>query len=114
MLSTIPAILTPSAPLAIAMVSLTTFGYTGYTANTLAFPVDVFPKNAVASVWGLASMGSGFGGMLFMALSGWLIGTFGYLPVFIGYGVMPLIALSLVLFGIGPLKRHPNFGTAPA
>jgi ACS family hexuronate transporter-like MFS transporter len=105
MLSTIPAILTDSAPLAIALISLTTFGYTGYTANTLAFPADVFPKSAIASVWGLASMGSGFGGMVFMALSGWLIGQFGYLPVFIGYGVMPIIALLLVIFGIGPLRR---------
>jgi ACS family hexuronate transporter-like MFS transporter len=112
MLCTIPAILTDSAPLAIALISLTTFGYTGYTANTLAFPADVFPKNAVASVWGLASMGSGFGGMLFMALSGWLIARFGYTPVFIGYGLMPVIALLLVLYGIGPLRREPRFPDA--
>ena len=109
MLSTIPAILTSSAPLAIALLSLTTFGYTGYTANTLAFPADVFPKNSVGSVWGLASMGAGFGGMLFMGLSGWLIGRVGYTPVFIGYGIMPLIALAIVLFLIGPLRpAGPN------
>jgi ACS family hexuronate transporter-like MFS transporter len=112
MLSTIPAILTSNAPLAIGLISLTTFGYTGYTANTLAFPADVFPKNAVASVWGLASMGSGFGGMVFMALSGWLIGKFGYLPVFVGYGVMPVVALALVLFVLGPLRSDPRFAGA--
>ena len=114
MLCTIPAILTDSAPLAIALISLTTFGYTGYTANTLAFPPDVFPKRAVATVWGLASMGSGFGGMLFMSLSGVLISRYGYLPVFIGYGLMPLAALALILFGIGPLRRHPRFPNTPA
>jgi ACS family hexuronate transporter-like MFS transporter len=112
MLSTIPAILTDSAPLAISLISLTTFGYTGYLANTLAFPPDVFPKNALASVWGLASMGSGFGGMLFMALSGRLIGSFGYTPVFIGYGIMPVIALGLVLFALGPLQRDRRFEPA--
>lgn len=112
MLCTIPAILTDRAWLAIALISLTTFGYTGYTANTLAFPADVFPKNAVASVWGLASMGSGFGGMLFMALSGWLIARFGYTPVFIGYGIMPVIAALLILFGIGALRRDPRFDSA--
>ena len=53
----------------IALISVTTFGYTGYLANTLAFPPDVFPNHATASVWGIASMGSGFGGMFFMALS---------------------------------------------
>lgn len=112
MLCTIPAILTDRAPLAIALISLTTFGYTGYLANTLAFPPDVFPKNALASVWGLASMGSGFGGMLFMALSGWLIARYGYTPVFIGYGVMPVIAALLILFGIGPLRSDPRFDPA--
>jgi MFS transporter, ACS family, hexuronate transporter len=109
MLSTIPAILTTSAPLAIALISVTTFGYTGYLANTLAFPADVFPKQAIASVWGLASMGSGFGGMLFMALSGWLIGRFGYTPVFIGYGVLPLLAGFCILFLIGPLRPDAKF-----
>ncbi len=114
MLATIPAIFTSNAWLAIALVSLTTFGYTGYTANTLAFPADVFPKSAIASVWGLASMGSGFGGMCFMALSGWLIARYGYVPVFIGYGLMPLLALALVLFGIGPLRRTPDPGAQRA
>ncbi len=109
MLATIPAILVSNAWLAIGLISLTTFGYTGYLANTLAFPADVFPKNTVASIWGLASMGSGFGGMLFMALSGWLIGHYGYTPVFIGYGILPVIALMLVLFLIGPLRPHPDF-----
>ena len=111
MLSSIPAILTSNSWWSIALVSVTTFGYTGYTANTLAFPADVFPKNAVASIWGLASMGSGFGGMIFMALSGWLIERYGYLPVFIGYGIMPLIALAIVLFLVGPLRPDPRFQT---
>jgi ACS family hexuronate transporter-like MFS transporter len=117
MVSTIPAILTSNSWLAIALISLTTFGYTGYTANTLAFPADVFPKQAVACVWGLASMGSGFGGMIFMALSGALIGRFGYTPVFIGYGILPLLALACILFLIGPLHADARFqqpGTAPS
>jgi ACS family hexuronate transporter-like MFS transporter len=114
MLATIPAIFTTSAPLAIALISLTTFGYTGYNANTLAFPADVFPRTVLASVWGLASMGSGFGGMLFMALSGWLIARFGYTPVFVGYGIAPVVALALVLFGIGPLRADPRFAVAAA
>jgi len=109
MTSAIPAILTDSAVLAVALVSVATFGYTGYTANTLAFPADVFPKNAVGSIWGLASMGSGFGGMLFSWLSGRLIDRYGYEPVFIGYGIMPVLALGIVLFLIGPLRPDARF-----
>jgi len=109
MVSAIPAVFAPSAAWAIAFVSVATFGYTGYLANTLAFPADVFPKNTVGSIMGLASVGSGFGGMLFSWLSGRLIDQYGYTPVFIGYGVMPLIALGIVLFLMGPLKPDPRF-----
>jgi ACS family hexuronate transporter-like MFS transporter len=115
MTCTIPAIFTSSSLLAIALISVSTFGYTGYTANTLAFPADVFPNQAVASVWGLASVGSGLGGMIFLALSGKLIGLYGYTPVFIGYGILPLLALLCILFLIGPLRANPAFlqpGTA--
>ena len=54
-------------------------------------------------------MGSGFGGMLFASLSGWMIELHGYVPVFIGYGILPLIGLSLILFGLGPLVPLAKF-----
>jgi hypothetical protein len=47
--------------------------------------------------------------MIFMALSGQLISRFGYTPVFIGYGIMPVIALCLIIIGLGPLKPHERF-----
>jgi ACS family hexuronate transporter-like MFS transporter len=114
MMSMIPAIFTSNVSVAIGLVSLAAFGYAGYLANTLAFPAEVFPKTAVASVWGLASVGSGLGGMLFSYLSGYLVERFGYTPVFIGYGIMPVIAVSLVLFGLGPLSLHPRFSPTAA
>jgi len=93
-------------------VSLATFGYTSYNANSLAFPADVFPKNMVGSIWGLASLGSGFGGMLFMWLSGRVVDLSGYMPVFIACGIMPLIAAGIVLFVMdrfGPWRNSmPN------
>jgi ACS family hexuronate transporter-like MFS transporter len=61
MTSAIPAVMVRDVRLSIALVSLATLGYTGGLANMLAFPADVFPKNAVGSVWGLASIGAGFG-----------------------------------------------------
>jgi MFS transporter, ACS family, hexuronate transporter len=102
MVSAIPVMFAPSAATAIALVSTATFGYTGYLANALAIPADVFPKNMLGSVWGLASMGSGFGGMVFSWLSGRLIDQYGYAPVFIGYGIMPLVSLAILLLWVGP------------
>ncbi len=109
MTSAIPAVFSGSAGIALAWVSVATFGYAGYNANCLAFPADVFPRNMVGSIWGLASMGAGFGGMLFSWLSGAVIDRFGYFPVFIGYGILPVIALALVLGPMGPLVPHPEF-----
>jgi MFS transporter, ACS family, hexuronate transporter len=114
MTSAIPVVFTKNPAVAIAWVSVATFGYAGYNANSLAFPADVFPRNMVGSIWGLASMGAGFGGMLFSWLSGAVIDRFGYFPVFIGYGILPLIALALVLGPMGPLVRDPRFETGPA
>src|ERR1035438_7917097 len=65
-------------------------------------PADVFPGSAVASVYGLASMGSGFGGMLFTLMTGWAVDHYSYTPVFIGFGIMPLICALILWTLAGP------------
>jgi MFS transporter, ACS family, hexuronate transporter len=85
-----------SAALSIALISTATFGYSGALANLLAVPADVFPKGAVASIWGFASMGSGMGGMIFSLATGWLVDHYSFRPVFVIFGVIPLIAAWMV------------------
>jgi ACS family hexuronate transporter-like MFS transporter len=104
MTSAIGAVLVPQTWLAIALVSVAMLGYTGSLSNMLALPGDVFPKNSVASVYGLASMGSGFGGMLFMLATGWLVDHYSYTPVFIGFGLLPLICAAILWFSVGELR----------
>ncbi|MGH9398509.1 MAG: MFS transporter [Terriglobia bacterium] len=104
MTSAIPAVLVPQPGMSIGLVSVAMLGYTGVTANMLAFPADVFPKNVVASIWGLAGMGSGFGGMVFAFATGWLVDHYSYRPVFIGFGLIPIIALLIIWFVLGPLQ----------
>ena len=86
-------------------------------ANMLAMPADVFPKGAVASVFGLASMGSGFGGMLFTLITGWVVDHYSYTPVFFGFGVLPLICAAILWAFLGPLsgarERVTAFGSRP-
>ena len=103
MLSAIPAVLVHEAWLSIALVSVAMFGYTGSLANMLSMPADVFPGGAVASVYGLASMGSGFGGMLFTLITGWVVDHYSYTPVFIGFGIMPLLCALILWTLAGPL-----------
>jgi ACS family hexuronate transporter-like MFS transporter len=104
MLSAIPAVLVADAWASIALVSVAMFGYTGSVANMLSIPADVFPGGTVASVYGLASMGSGFGGMLFTLITGWAVDHYSYTPVFIGFGIMPLICAVILWTLAGPLR----------
>jgi len=104
MTSAIPAVLARDTWVAIALVSVAMLGYTGSLANMLSFPADVFPKSTVASVYGLASMGAGFGGMLFTMITGWVVDHYSYTPVFIGFGILPLICATILWMWLGPLE----------
>ena len=104
MTSAIPAVLVADVRVSIALVSVAMVGYTGCSANMLAFPSDVFPKNAVGSVYGLASMGSGFGGMVFTLLTGWVIDHYSYVPAFVGFGITPLVCAGIIWSLLGPIR----------
>lgn len=99
---------------AIAVLAVAGFGYAAYTANTMAFPADVVPGRATASVWGIASVGAGLGGAIFQSVSGVAVRnlsaggnyTLAYNTVFTGYGIIALIGLFIVLFIMGPLKSN--------
>jgi MFS transporter, ACS family, hexuronate transporter len=106
MMAAIPAVLTADVRLAIALVSVAMMGYTGSLANMLALPADVFPKNVVGSVYGLASMGAGFGGMIFSLITGWVVDHYSYTPVFIGFGLMPMICAGLIWALLGPIRTR--------
>ena len=103
-----------SPTIALVILGTAGFGYSAYLANTMAFPGDVVPQSAVASVYGLASMGSGLGGAIFQSLSGLAVSDLSktynystaYNAVFVGYGIMALIGIIIVLFFMGPLHKN--------
>lgn len=98
---------------ALILFGLAGFGYTSYTANCLALPADVVPKNAAASAWGLACIGNGLGGAIFQGASGVTLKsvsalhgyTAAYNVLFIGFGISALIGVAIFLFGMGPIVR---------
>ncbi len=107
MLASIPAVLFHSPWAAVGWVAVAMAGYTGANVTMLAFTADAFEKESVASVWGLASMGAGFGGMLFTLIAGWLVQHYSYTPVFIGFGLIPLVCCTILWTLTGPLPlRH--------
>jgi len=96
MTAAIPAVLVSNVFVSIALISTATLGYTGALSNMLAMPADRFPTNTVGSVWGIASMGAGFGGMVFSLATGWIVDHYSYVPVFVGFGTLPLIAAGMI------------------
>jgi MFS transporter, ACS family, hexuronate transporter len=99
---------------ALVVLAMAGFGYASCSANMLAFPADVVPLSATASVWGLASVGSGLGGAIFQSLSGLAVKnlsvkfnySIAYNSVFIGYGLLALIGIIILIFLTGPLVRN--------
>jgi ACS family hexuronate transporter-like MFS transporter len=108
MLAAIPAVMAEDAIVAIALVSIAMVGYTGCNANMLAVPADIYPGTVVSSVYGLASMGSGFGGMLFALMTGWLVDHFSYTPVFFLFGLIPLVCIAILWRVMGPLEMQAS------
>jgi ACS family hexuronate transporter-like MFS transporter len=99
---------------ALVVLAVAGFGYASCSANMLAFPADVVPLSATASVWGVASVGSGLGGAIFQSLSGIVVLSLSkkynyaiaYNTVFVGYGLLALIGVAILLFMTGPLVRN--------
>ncbi len=108
MMFSIPAVLSASPWVATGCVAIAMAGYTGANVTMLAFTADAFSKESVASVWGIVSMGAGFGGMLFTLIAGWVIQHFSYAPVFIGFGVIPLICSTMLWTLTGPMPTRED------
>lgn len=104
---------------ALVVLALAGFGYASCAANMLAFPADVVPLSATASVWGIGSVGSGLGGAIFQSLSGLAVMSLStkfnyavaYNTVFVGYGLLALIGTAILIFMTGPLVRNKELYT---
>ena len=108
MAAAFPAVYVDSVWVSMACISLAMAGYTGANAVLLSIPADVLPRRALASAWGLCSMGSGFGGMVFSLATGWLIDYYSYVPVFLLFGTLPLLAALALWLATGPLAPAPT------
>jgi ACS family hexuronate transporter-like MFS transporter len=104
-------VLAESPIAAIALVCIATSAHQGWSANLYTTTSDIFPKNATASVTGIGGCLGGLGGFLFSSiLPGRIIANFGYTPVFLIMGSFHLIALVIVHFLLGDMRRieaHP-------
>ncbi len=94
-----------SLAVAIGLVSLATFAHQSWSTNMLTLPADLFPSNVVASVSGLSGTGAAFGGLLFTLLTGYLVGTVSYAPVFSLAAILHPIAAVVLVLVVGRIKQ---------
>ena len=93
----IPAAFTQNAFLALAFISLVTFGFQSWINNVQTLPSDFFPRQAVAAVAGLGGVGAGIGAILYVLATGWVVDHFSYSPILIIASLLPILG-TVVLF----------------
>jgi len=82
-----------------AAITVAVFGFGLWAANMMSVCADAFPPDQVGSVTGLSGVGAGIGGMVYTLLVGRMVDRFGYAPVFVVSGALPLVAAAL-LYGL--------------
>jgi ACS family hexuronate transporter-like MFS transporter len=81
----------------VAVLSLATAGHQGWSANLYTLVSDAFPKQAVASMVGLAGFAGSVGGMLVASATGLILQATGsYVAVFAWGASAYVIALALL------------------
>lgn len=90
---------TPSATVAIGGICLVTFAHMAWKTNLSTVTNDLYPAEVVGSVSGVFAFGNGLGGLLFTALTGWVVEVSGYFWVFALMGVLHPLAF-LVFRGL--------------
>jgi ACS family hexuronate transporter-like MFS transporter len=83
--------------LAVSLIALAAGAHQGWSANMYTLASDMFPRSAVASVVGFATMAGAFSGMFVAKAVGYILQHTGsYIPVFVLAGLAYLIAFIFV------------------
>ena len=88
---------TTDAWLAVFLIAIAAGAHQGWSANIYTLASDMFPRTAVASVVGFATMAGSISGMLVAKAVGYILQRTGsYVPVFVMAGLAYLVAFGFV------------------
>jgi MFS transporter, ACS family, hexuronate transporter len=88
---------TTDAWLAVFLIAIAAGAHQGWSANIYTLASDMFPRNAVASVVGFATMTGAISGMFVAKAVGYILQRTGsYVPVFVMAGLAYLVAFGFV------------------
>jgi MFS family permease len=81
-----------SAYMAVTLLCLAGFAHQTLSVTMITMATDLFPRNEVGTVAGMAGTCANFGGWISSLLIGGLVTTIGYSPFFVALAVLDLIA----------------------
>jgi ACS family hexuronate transporter-like MFS transporter len=88
---------TTDAWLAVFLIAIAAGAHQGWSANIYTLASDMFPRSAVASVVGFATMAGAFSGMFVAKAVGYILQRTGsYVLIFVMAGMAYLVALFFV------------------
>jgi ACS family hexuronate transporter-like MFS transporter len=90
--------------MAVAFVSIATFGHQGWSTNLLTVPADIFPQRVVGSVTGISGMAI-CASALGQAGVGWMAQHNLYGPLFTIAGLLHPLAAILMLLILGRIQH---------
>jgi MFS transporter, ACS family, hexuronate transporter len=90
-----------TAGVAIAWVSLATFGFGLWSANILALHADIFPSDSMAGAVGMTGMAASLGGAALTFAVGQMVDAAGYGPAFAVASIAPALACLALVYGVG-------------
>jgi len=81
--------------MAVALLCLAGFAHQTLSVTMITMATDLFPRNEVGTVAGMAGTCANFGGWIAALLIGGLVATIGYSPFFVGLAVLDLVAAAV-------------------
>jgi len=93
-----------NAYMAVALISLAGFAHQTLSVTMITMATDLFPRNEVGTVAGMAGTSANLGVLISSLLIGGLVGSIGYAPFFVALAALDLIAAVVVWTVI----RKPN------
>ncbi len=99
--------------MAIGFTCVVTFGHALWISSLLTLPTDIFPGPQVGTSTGLTGMGGAVGGILANLVTGHIVRSFSYTPVFLMAGLMHPLSFGL-LWLLLPNNRIRRIDSAQA
>lgn len=105
---------TPSTAIAISVICIVAFSHMAWMTNLMTVTNDIYPRQVVGSVAGIAAFGNGLGGAVFTSLTGYIVQQFSYDAIFIIMGFLHPAAFLMFRWLVrGPVNLQDREAVQP-